>query len=149
MTTAKRNKNANRTLTAIEYKYCLKKFLDNSMWYESSNPEKMAETPFAVKIIDKTKTEDKRPPLGLFWMSSKIELKKLWVSLGIKNSIYVNKVLSKSWIERKGIKSIKGIKFKINKMKGKIAIKKLKEILPALDDNAPLIIPMIYILKIS
>ena len=69
----------------------------------------MAETPFAVNIIDKINTEDKRPPLGLFWISSKIELKKPSVSLGIKKSIYSNKVLSKFSIETKGIKSIKGI----------------------------------------
>ena len=109
----------------------------------------MAETPFAVNIIDKINTEDKRPPLGLFWISSKIELKKPSVSLGIKKSIYSNKVLSKFSIETKGIKSIKGIKFRINKINGKSAIKKLKEILPARDDKAPFAIPIMYILNMS
>ena len=149
MTTAKRNKNANKILTAIEYKYCLKKFLDNSIWYESSKPEKIAETPFAVNIIDNIKIEDKSPPLGLFWISSKIELKNTWVSLGIKNSIYVNNVWSKFWIEKKGIRSIKGIKFKIKRIKGKRAMKKLNEMLPDLDDKVPFTIPIIYILNIS
>tara|TARA_B100001057_G_scaffold102471_1_gene99712 strand:- start:554 stop:790 length:237 start_codon:yes stop_codon:yes gene_type:complete len=40
---------------------------------------------------------------------------------------------------------MKGIKFKINKRKGKIAMKKLKEILPARAVNAPFIIPRKYI----
>ena len=40
---------------------------------------------------------------------------------------------------------MKGIKLKINKRKGKIAMKKLKEILPARAVNAPLIIPRKYI----
>ena len=39
---------------------------------------------------------------------------------------------------------IKGIKFNTNSRKGKRAIKKLKEIEPALAVNAPLIIPTTY-----
>ena len=39
---------------------------------------------------------------------------------------------------------IKGIKFNTKKMKGKRAIKKLKEIDPALDVNVPLVKPRKY-----
>ena len=39
---------------------------------------------------------------------------------------------------------IKGIKFKTNKMNGKSAMKKLKEIDPALDVNVPLVKPIKY-----
>jgi hypothetical protein len=44
-----------------------------------------------------------------------------------------------------GIRSIKGIRFKTNSKKGNKAIKKLYEILPALEVNAPLTIPILYI----
>ena len=57
---------ANNIATPTEYKYCLKKFLESSIWCDSSKPENIALTPFAVKIIDKIKTEDSKPPLGLF-----------------------------------------------------------------------------------
>ena len=44
---------------------------------------------------------------------------------------------------------IKAIKFKIKSKKGKRAIKKLNEILPALEDSAPFTIPEIYISRRS
>jgi|TARA_B100001142_G_C13994914_1_gene524243 hypothetical protein len=40
---------------------------------------------------------------------------------------------------------MKGIRFKIKRRKGKIAIKKLKDILPALAVSAPFTIPKKYI----
>ena len=40
---------------------------------------------------------------------------------------------------------IKAIKLRMNNKKGKSAIKKLKAILPALDDKAPLTMPERYI----
>ena len=44
---------------------------------------------------------------------------------------------------------IKAIRFNIKSKKGKSAIKKLKEILPALEDRAPLTIPEMYISRRS
>jgi hypothetical protein len=51
------------------------------------------------------------------------------------------------WI--KGIISTKGIKLIMNNKKGNKAIKKLKEILPALEDKVPFTIPITYISKRS
>ena len=45
--------------------------------------------------------------------------------------------------------SIKGIRFRMNSKKGKSAIKKLKEILPALEERVPLKIPITYISRRS
>tara|TARA_Y200000002_G_scaffold190303_1_gene157010 strand:- start:512 stop:685 length:174 start_codon:yes stop_codon:yes gene_type:complete len=44
---------------------------------------------------------------------------------------------------------IKAIRFNIKSKKGKRAIKKLKEMLPALEDRAPLTIPEMYISRRS
>ena len=89
--------------------------------------------------MDSKNTEDNKPPLGLFCMSKNISEKKSSLLLGTKISIKFNKIESKLSM------GMKGIKFKINKRKGKIAMKKLKEILPARAVNAPLIIPRKYI----
>jgi len=48
-------------------------------------------------------------------------------------------------IESKFSIGIKGIRFKINRRKGKIAIKKLNDMLPALAVRAPFKIPKKYI----
>tara|TARA_B100000768_G_C11095081_1_gene296609 strand:+ start:45 stop:323 length:279 start_codon:yes stop_codon:yes gene_type:complete len=58
---------------------------------------------------------------------------------GTKISIKFNTIESKLLI------GINGIKFRINNKNGKIAIKKLKEILPALAVRAPFKIPEKYI----
>ena len=97
----------------------------------------------AVKIIDNRNTDDNKPPLGLLCMSKKISAKNSSLSLGTKISIKFNKIESKLSI------GIKGIKFKTNNKNGKIAMKKLKEILPARAVSAPLIIPRKYISKRS
>jgi len=103
----------------------------------------MALTPFAVRIIDNKKTEDNNPPRGLFCMSKKISEKKVSLLLGTNISMKFNKIESKLSI------GIKGIKFKMKSKKGKIAIKKLKEILPARAVKAPFINPKKYISKRS
>ena len=63
-------------------------------------------------------------------------MKKTADSLGISDCIKSKKILSKFSIGKKGIK------FKTNSKNGKSAIKKLNEILLALLDIAPWIIPI-------
>ena len=99
-------------------------------------------TPFADKTIDKIKTEDSKPPLGLLCMSKKISLKKECVSEGKRVSMNSNKTKSKFSMEKKV--GIKGIRFNTKSKKGNKAIKKLNEIEPALAVNAPRIIPRMY-----
>ena len=111
-------------------------------WYETSKLVKIEFTPFAVKITDSKKTEDNNPALGFDLISSNIFSKKVWVSWGKIVSIKLNKIASKLSILKNF--GIKGIRFNTNKIKGKSAMKKLKEIDPALEVNVPLVKPIKY-----
>ena len=136
-------KNAIKTLKKTEKTYWLKKLLVDFTWYDSSKLKKIELTPFAVKKIDKIKTDDKRPTLGLLLISIKISLKKMCVSFGKIISTKLNTIMSKFSI------GINGIKFKIKSKKGNNAIKKLNEILPARVVIVPFTIPRAYIFKKS
>ena len=92
----------------------------------------------AVRIIESKNTEESNPALCLSLISSNIWVKKLWLSCGSNSSIKLNNTASKFSI------GINAIKFRINNKKGKSAIKKLKAILPALDDKVPFMIPDKY-----
>ena len=120
----------------------MKIFLNSLTWYETSKLVKIEFTPLAVKITDSIKTEDNNPALGFDLMSSNIFSKKVWVSCGKIVSIKLNKIASKFSILKNF--GMKGIKFKTNKIKGKSAIKKLKETEPALDVKVPLVKPIKY-----
>ena len=125
---------ANRTTTTrisptkIAYKYCLRKPRENSIWYESEKHSKIEFIPFPTNTIEKKSVPDNNPLRLLLFISKKISWKKPEESLGMKDSIKFKKVLSKFSIGKYGIK------FSTNNKKGKKAIKKLKEILPALVD---------------
>ena len=135
------NTNIKPTITA--YKYCLMKFLENSIWYESENPEKIEFTPLPIKIIDKKRVVESNPVLFLLLISIKISWKKFEDSFGINDSIKSKKIWSKFSIGKKGIK------FNTNNKKGKKAMKKLKEILPALAVIDPFKSPVRYNLNNS
>ena len=87
-------KNAIKTLKKTEKTYWLKKLLVDFTWYDSSKLKKIELPPFAVKKIDKIKTDDKRPTLGLLWISIKISLKKTCVSFGKIISTKLNTIIS-------------------------------------------------------
>ena len=80
MITVINKRNAKRTLTAIDKKYCRKKLLEKFTWYDTSKLPKIAEIPLADKKIDSKKTDESNPPLGFVLMSSNISAKKVWVS---------------------------------------------------------------------
>ena len=100
------------------------------------------DTPFAVKITESKKTEDNNPALGFDFMSSNIFSKKVWVSWGKILSMKLKRIASKFSILKNF--GMKGIRFKTKRMNGKSAMKKLKEIDPALDVSVPLVKPRKY-----
>ena len=68
MITVINKRNAKRTLTAIDKKYCRKKLLEKFTWYDTSKLPKIAEIPLADKKIDSKKTDESNPPLGFVLM---------------------------------------------------------------------------------
>ena len=66
---------ASKTPTIIENKYCLRKLLESSTWYEPSKLEKTELTPLAVRIKESTKTDESNPVRCLSLISSNICVK--------------------------------------------------------------------------
>ncbi len=99
--------------------------------------------PLPIKIIEKSRVPDNKPLLLLLFISRKISCKKTDDSFGNNDSSKFKKSMSKFSMGKNGIR------FKTNSKNGKKAIKKLKEILPALVEIAPFKIPVTYNLSKS
>jgi hypothetical protein len=122
--------------TATAIIYCLTIDLLRWVWYENSNPVKIALIPFAIKKIESKKVKESNPPLGLLAISKNISSNNSEVVGGSSESINTRNC---SW--KSSIKLIYGIRLRINIRKGKMAMKKLNAMALALVEKVPCIIP--------